>query len=207
MNKVIMLPIRQKKIADKIVAIGLNLNDFIFTPTSNDWFELRYKQNDFYYIKIINGQYTFQPAQGGLRSAAGSIKSWEASLNCIEIWLIGLKENLEIGNPWETKFDFNEANYFDSYQELLNDNEVQIFSIKLDSFVNKLESLKIETSEIKKDIEHIKEMSSKISKKDIMLLLIGNVTGWFFSALIPSDSINTVWQFVKNLFSSLTAIK
>src|SRR5690606_26856131 len=113
-------------------------------------------------------------------------------------WLKSIRENIEIGNPWEDieNEEMNDLN-FDSYEEIFNNKEQIIIEKKLDLFLLEFEKLKIDTNIIKEDIQHLKTMSGKISKKDWILLFLGSTTSWIFASLLPPEHTHTIWNTVK----------
>lgn len=199
-----MLPVRQKVIVDKIKSLGFKLSDFKFNPATNDFFVINYLPITEYYISIHNKKYALMPAQNGILGAGGEAATWDTGLKWLDYWLRALKENIEVGNPWEdiedAKEQMNEMD-FDTYEEVFNEEEQSKIEKKLDQLLLEITKLNIDTTEIKKDIIHLNTMSGKISKKDWVLLLMGTVTSWVFGNLLSPEHTQTIWECVKNLFS------
>jgi hypothetical protein len=203
-TEVKMLPVRQKEIVDKIKSLGFKLKDFKFNPATNETFVINYLPVTDYYISIQNKRYTVKPAQNGTMLAAGEAVTWDTGLKWLDYWLRALKENIEVGNPWEdiedAKEQMNEIN-FDTYEEVFNEEEQTKIEKKLDQLLLEITKLNIDTTEIKKDIVNLNTMSGKVSKKDWVLLLMGTVTSWVFSSLLSPEHTQTIWETVKTLFS------
>ncbi len=199
-----MLPIKQKQIVDIIKAGGFKTNDYIFTPIDNESFILKLKNDVDYHLTIRNKKYYIKPGQNGIMMAEGESTTWDKGLYWLEYWLKAVKENVEIGNPWEdiedAKEQMNEMN-FDSYEEIFNEEEQNKIEVKLNLLIAEIHKLNIDTTIIKEDISHLNKMSGQISKKDWILLLIGTVTSWVFSSELPLEYSQTIWGTVKTLFS------
>lgn len=199
-----MLPFKQNKIVEIIKSSGFKANEFNFSPIDNDSFLLKYKPNEDYHLEIKNNKHYIKPAMTGRLFAEGETPSFETALTIVEYWLKAVKENIEVGNPWEdiedAKEQMNEMN-FDSYEEVFNEEEQSKIEKKLDQLLLEITKLNIDTTEIKKDIIHLNTMSGKVSKKDWILLLMGTVTSWVFGSLLSPENTQTIWECVKNLFS------
>lgn len=199
-----MLPIRQKEIVNKIKSVGFKLSDFKFNPATNDTFVINYLSIADYYISIQNKRYTLKPAQNGIMMATGDAATWDTGLKWLEYWLVGLKENVEIGNPWEDIEDAKEQMHemnFDTYEEVFNEEEQNKIEVKLNLLLAEMHKLNINTTIIKEDIAHLNTMSGQVSKKDWVLLLMGTITSWVFSSLLSPEHTQTIWETVKTLFS------
>lgn len=199
-----MLPVRQKEIVDKIKSLGFKLKDFKFNPATNDTFVINYLPITDFYISIQSKGYVFKPAQNGILSASGEAATWDTGLKWLDYWLRALKENIEIGNPWEDIEEAKEQMHemdFDTYEEFFSQEEQSKIEKKLDQLLLEIAKLNIDTTEIKKDIVHLNTMSGKVSKKDWVLLLMGTVTSWVFGSLLSPEHTQTIWEYVKNLFS------
>jgi len=215
----IMTEVQQKKITDVIKQEGLALKDFSFVPVTNDSFNLIYKLNTqfkFKYSRGINGQsiYHMCPGPEGKLNHVVQPHKFPDALKELKNWIIYLKENIEIGNPWEEMVEFKNQlfdDYFDSYQEYLNTEEVTRFNKTLDLLFKEISILngelstlndnvmsnKIPLDVIQKDIQHLKDQGSKVSKKDLWLLFLGTIVNWGITA----DSLNKVFQFSEKLWS------
>jgi hypothetical protein len=110
-------------------------------------------------------------------------------------WAQNLKNEIDIGDPWEEiqklKNDINQI-HFDSYEEMFTDSECGSIGSKLELFYKEVEKLSITSSQIKSDIEHLKEMTNKISKKDFMLLALGTIAQWVLGNIITPKHVNSV---------------
>lgn len=199
-----MLPIRQQQIVDKIKSEGFSTKDFFFEPSTNDWFSMYFKPNKVYSLKIVDKRFSYCPGLYGNMNSTGLVKNWLDNLKILENWLKCLKKNLSIGNPWQEIEDFKdemkEMN-FDSYEEMFNDEDKIKIEKRLETLLTHFVDVKIDITQIKIDVEHLKNMSHKVSKKDWILLLLGNITGWIFTGLIPSEHVQSIWSYVKALFS------
>lgn len=204
-TKIIMLPIKQKQVVDKIKAAGFKPNDFIFEPKSNEEFSLTYKPIPvFVYQRMAKpntGNFGYSPASNGNLRAAFRFTGFGSLMDNIDKWFDAIKENIEIGNPWEDIENTMDSMNFDSYEEMFSATEQEKIAETLDNMLSYFKTLEIDVSKIKDDVEHLKEMSSKISKKDWILLFLGNITGFIFTGLITTEHTSLVWEYVKNLFS------
>lgn len=204
----IMLPVKQKQVVDKIKAAGFKPNDFVFEPKSNEEFSLTYKTIPvFVYQRMAKpntGNFGYSPASNGNFRAMFRFSGFGSLIENIDKWFNAIKENIEIGNPWEDIEDIKDtmdSMGFDSYEEMFTATEQEKIAEKLNNLLSYFQILKIDVSKIKDDVEHLKEMSSKISKKDWILLFLGNITGFIFTGLITTEHTSLVWEYVKNLFS------
>lgn len=204
-TKIIMLPIKQKQVVDKIRAAGFKPNDFVFEPKSNEEFSLIYKAIPvFVYQRMAKpntGNFGYSPASNGNLRAAFRFTGFGSLMDNIDKWFDAIKENIEIGNPWEDIENTMDSMNFDSYEEMFSATEQVKIADTLDNMLSYFKTLEIDVSKIKDDVEHLKEMSSKISKKDWILLFLGNITGFIFTGLITTEHTSLVWVYVKNLFS------
>lgn len=204
-TKIIMLPIKQKQVVDKIRAAGFKPNDFVFEPKSNEEFSLIYKAIPvFVYQRMAKpntGNFGYSPASNGNLRAAFRFTGFGSLMDNIDKWFDAIKENIEIGNPWEYIENTMDSMNFDSYEEMFSATEQEKIAETLDNMLSYFKTLEIDVSKIKDDVEHLKEMSSKISKKDWILLFLGNITGFIFTGLITTEHTSLVWEYVKNLFS------
>lgn len=203
-----MLPIKQKQVVDKIKAAGFKSNDFVFEPKSNEEFHLTYKAIPVFAFQRMAkpnaDNFEYSPASNGNLRVAFKFSSFDNLIVNLDKWFLAIKENIEIGNPWEDTEDIKntmDSMGFNSYEEMFTTTEQEKIAETLDNMLTYFETLKIDVSEIKDDVEHLKEMSSKISKKDWIMLFLGNITGMIFSGLITSESTSLVWEYVKTLFS------
>jgi len=204
-KEIIMLPIKQKQVVDKIKAAGFKPNDFIFEPKSNEEFSLTYKTIPvFVYQRMAKpntGNFGYSPASNGNLRAAFRFTGFGSLMDNIDKWFDAIKENIEIGNPWEDIENTMDSMNFDSYEEMFTADDQEKIADTLDNMLSYFKTLEIDVSKIKDDVEHLKEMSSKISKKDWILLFLGNITGFIFTGLITTEHTSLVWEYVKNLFS------
>ena len=204
-----MLPIRQKQIVDLILETGFERTSFTFNPYSNEWFDLHLNSNRLFFIKFHNHKFSRRPGVAGQFEQEDSTPGWDANLKHLKSWLIELQTNLQIGNPWEEltalKEEFTGIR-FDSYEELMNDADKNVMRVQFDLILLKLSDLEVETSQVQKDLSHLMEMSGKISKKDILIMLIGYVTSWVFNQVIPQDSIPEFISYIKHLFNHLKGL-
>ncbi|MCE3225471.1 MAG: hypothetical protein K0S32_22 [Bacteroidetes bacterium] len=199
-----MLPIRQNQIADLIKSHGFKPTDFEFKPITNEYFNLTYKLNTNFLMTIQDKKHYIKPAQQGRWVTNGETANWETALLRVDYWLNALKENVTIKNPWEeienTQNYMGEIN-FESSTEVFTSDEQKNIENKLNQLLLKIETLNVNIEIVNTDINHLNEMSGKISKKDWILLMLGTITGWLFTSLISSDQAHFVWESVKNIFS------
>ena len=205
-DEIKMLPVKQKQIVDKLKIAGYNYKDFSFNAIDNESFILTYKPNEFYNITIKDKRHRIRPALGGEIETTGESANWKTTMLRLEYWLNALKENIDVGNPWEeienAKEQMHEMNY-ESYEEIFDKEDQNKIELKLDLLLDKINSLNIDTTIIKEDIAHLNKMSAKVSKKDWVLLLIGTVSSWVFSNVLSPEQTQTIWEAVKGLFSGL----
>jgi len=206
-GNLIMLPIRQKQIVDTIKKGGFKQKDFDFIPLSNEDFNIIYKAfPEYKYIKSekINQLYSMTPAPGGRIIMGDQTRGFGQRIVSLGTWLKALKENIEIGNPWEEirsfQNDMNEIR-FDSYEEMFSKDERIKIDQKLNLLLDHIRTLEIETSQIQEDVKHLKSMAGTISKKDWILLLLGCITGWIFTNMITPEQTQLIWEYIKVLFS------
>lgn len=197
-----MLPIKQKQIVDTIKAGGFTQSEFIFEAIDNESFLLKYKANEDYHLEVKNKKHYIKPAISGRLFTEGETANFEAALSRIGYWLKAVKENIEVGNPWEDIKDKLSDIDYDSYEEVFTAEERIKIEKKLDQLLLEVSKLNIDTTEIKKDIKHLNSMSDKISKKDWFLLLMGTTTSWVVGNILSPEHTQTVWESIKNLFSS-----
>lgn len=210
----IMLAIRQREITDSIIKNGFSLDDFEFKPISNDEFSIYYKPNKIFSlrqsakktqgIKKMN-VYTMIPFVKGVYKETFDFEGFDVLKEKLEIWLNALRENVEIGNPWDifgNNTEFSQDINFDSYEEVFTEEEEKVIHLKLDLLLGKIKKLELETSSISEDINHLKEMTNKISKKDWILLFVGMMSSWGLQTLAPSEVLDSIVGWTKELFSS-----
>lgn len=204
-----MLPLRQKKLVEAIVGTGFSKNEFDFIPETNESFQISYKKNPQFRMKPGkegSGQliYHLCPAEDGKINAIRKPRKFEESVAILKEWLEYLKENVEVGDPWE---EFTEIKAilsrqdFDSYEEYFTEGEEEILNQKLDLLSGKLDELNVSNERIKEEIHHLKEMTNKMSRKDWTMLSMGFFVSWFLSGDIDYDFFHDLLNFVENLFS------
>lgn len=201
----IMLPKRQKQILDKIIELGFINKDFEFIPMTNDDFRIQYNHKSHYNYTHKDKRAIFSPGNNNQLKTTLVSKGFLDGLKYISVWLTEMKENLSIGNPWSKEPEINDFfnnDNFSPYEELLNVEEQKLLSEKLDLLLDQFEQLKIDTTQIKKDVEHIKDMSDKISKKDIMLLILGTITSSIFAGIIDQEQATSVWKLIGTFFGN-----
>jgi len=209
-NNLTMLPVRQKQIVDKIKAAGLSPKDFEFRPVSHEEFSLTYKPIPSFIIGRVSNQnlYRFDPGPGGHPSITFQFKGFNGILEYLDQWFNAIKENISIGNPWEeieeAKETMNNA-AFDSYDDVFTAEDQLLVASKLDFLIEEFKKLEIDVESIANDLDHLKVMSGRISKKDWFLLLLGNITGWIFGGVIPAEVSLSAWEHVKVLFTVFKA--
>jgi hypothetical protein len=212
-----MLPVRRNLIADKIKSSGLNVNDFLFSPVSNDEFILNYKPiNEFKFWQSGHRVsrdtqaklYSYTPGSNGKLNFSFEYKGFDSLLENMNGWLNAIRENIEIGNPWDSFDEIKqlfEINEFTSYEEMFTDEDQIKTSQSLDDLVRHLETQNVDIKLIKEDINHLKTMTSKISKKDWKLLFVGSVTSWILSGQITFEHIHSLADNFSHIVKSLTS--
>lgn len=208
MSKIIMLPVRQKQVFQTIKNEGFDPFDFLFEPLTNDQFSITYRPNEEYNFsksKTPNqNSFVYIPGHNGALKTSFNFASFQHLLKQLTIWLSNLKENISVGNPWQEihklRGSLEEFNV-DSYEEMFSDEESILARDTIQSFSNYLEEIKVETSLIRKDLDHLSEMISKVSRKDWLFLFLGTITSWLIGGLIPPEEMGTVWDKVKTLFA------
>lgn len=200
-----MLPVKQKEITDRIQKLGFRKSEFSFTSTGEESYELSYKPNAHYNFKVDhNLNHSGVPGSKGKHQFNGRANNWLDSLSTLEAWLRYVKENVDVGNPWEEISENKERFYeesFGAYEEFLTVEEQQTLSQKLDLMLEHFGTLQLDVEKMKGDVEHIKTMSSKISKKDVMISIFGTIFSFILGGIIPAESVNAVIHYLVNLFS------
>jgi hypothetical protein len=227
-----MSPLKQKMVTNVIRKEGLILSDFEFNPITNDSFNLVYKphsQYNFKHNRSINGQsiYHLCPGPNGDLNFVVQPKKFDDTLEELKKWLGYLKENIEIGNPWEEISEYQNQlfdNYFDSYEELLNsqevirferaldllfekisslDNKIDTLNYKFDPLNDKVTTIQIHSEDMQKDMSYLKQQAGKLSKKDLWLLFLGTLFNWSLTEVVSKDSFITVLQFISQILSEI----
>lgn len=206
-KEIIMLPIKQKQVVDKITTAGFKASDFIFEPKSNEEFSLIYKAIPGYIFQRTENptarRFEYCPGSNGEYKSLFIYLGFGSLIDNMDKWLSALKENIEIGNPWKEIEDTFESMVFNSYDEMFTVTEQENIAEKLNHLLTYFETLKIDVSKIADDIEHLNEMSSKVSKKDWIILFLGNITGFIINGLITTEDTSNVWAYINTLFSGL----
>lgn len=204
-ERLTMLPVKQKEITDRIQKLGFRKSEFSFTSTGEESYELSYKPNAHYNFKVDhNLNHSGVPGSKGKHQFNGRANNWLDSLSTLEAWLRYVKENVDVGNPWEEISENKERFYeesFGAYEEFLTVEEQQTLSQKLDLMLEHFGTLQLDVEKMKGDVEHIKTMSSKISKKDVMISIFGTIFSFILGGIIPAESVNAVIHYLVNLFS------
>lgn len=147
-----MLAIRQRKITNTIIQNGFSLDDFIFKPISNNEFNISYKPNLNFSLFFsgsksqsrgvkVNKLYTMTPALNGEEKYTFTYADFDDLTSKLNTWLKALKENVEIGNPWDIfkgNTEFTEAINFDNYEEVFTEEDEIVVHNKLDLLLKKL---------------------------------------------------------------------
>lgn len=204
-ERLTMLPVKQKDITDRIQKSGFRKRDFSFTATGEQSFELIYTANTYYIFKVDhNLNYSGVPGSKGKHQFSAHTSNWVGVLSALDAWLSYVKENEDVGNPWEEVISeqqkLNEET-FGTYNETLSQEEQKAFATKLDLMLDHFSALHLDVSKMQEDISHLKEKSSKISKKDLLLLFIGTVSSYMMSGIIPPDKASDIWHYIIELFS------
>lgn len=200
-----MLPVKQKEITDRIQKLGFRKSEFSFTSTGEESYELSYKPNAHYNFKVDhNLNHSGVPGSKGKHQFNGRANNWLDSLSTLEAWLRYVKENVDVGDPWQEVISeqqkLNEET-FGNYDETLTEEEQKVFSNKLDLMLDHFSALQLDIGKMKDDIAHLKDQSSKISKKDLLLLFIGTVSSYMMAGIIPPNMASEVWHYIIDLFS------
>ncbi len=200
-----MMPLKQKQVVDVIEKSEFSKSQFEFYPINNDRFKVTYLALPLFHF-VINEykKCSGVPGANGSNYYSSISNDWNGHLKALEIWLIFLRENIIVGDPWaenENLKEFFFENNFSSYEELLNPEEQAVFCKKLDLLIIHIQDIDVDITTIADDMEHLKQMSSKISKKDLMLLLLGSITGYILTGALPPVEANSVWKFIGQLFN------
>lgn len=214
----IMLAVRQKKITEKIIQNGFNLNDFDFKPISNDEFSIYFRPNNTFFmrqtgkksmkLKQIN-VYTMRPYVNGEIKFEFDFDTFDNLIQRFEIWLSALRENVDIGNPWDifkSSDWFSAQNEFDNYEELFTHDDQLKTHLKLDLLLDRVQQLGIDDKNIVNDIAYLKEATNRLSKKDWFLLFSGVFLSWGLSAIMSKENVQTLIEYAGNLISSIKSL-
>lgn len=208
-NDELMLPKRQKQLVDRLFEFGFLQQDFVFTPFDNDNFQLQYKHKDQYNYVHRDKRIVFSPGNNHQLKTTLVSKGFSDGLRFLSVWLTEMKENLDIGNPWQedpAMKDFFEDSEFNPYEEIMSEEEQYIFAERIDNLLGEFKQLRIDTTKISDDFNHLKKISSKVSKKDVALLLIGMIGSHIMTGLIPPQNIPSVWTLVANLLRGIRTL-
>jgi hypothetical protein len=199
-----MLPIRKSQIGERLSIAGFNAKEFELVAENNHSYKLIYTANPAFYYELNGNVPKYCPGVNGNIIGSGRANQWEDHFKSLQIWLNALKANLKVIDPWtELKETFSEdQSNAGNYEDFLTDEEQVKFANVLDQLLIKMEELNIRTEQIAKDMEHLKEMSAKISKKDIALLLLGSGTSYVMQGLIPSEKASTLLKFIQDSFKA-----
>ncbi len=192
---VIMKNSTKKKVADEIIKAGLQIIDFEFTPTNEIYFTLVYKMEPDYSFIATFDKILYSPGSGILKRVKTRYQTWENAIIQLQKWLLNLKTELEISDPWEEikklRNDINQI-HFNSSQEMFTDSERVSMESKIDFLLIEVKKLSLPSAQIISDIGHLKEMTHKISKKDFMLLALGTIAQWVIGNIITPEQSNSV---------------
>jgi hypothetical protein len=192
---VIMKNSTKKKIADEITKAGLQIKDFEFTPTNEMFFTLVYKPEPDYSYNATIEKILYSPGSGIQKRVKTRYQTWENAMTQLQKWLLNLKTELEISDPWEEikklRNDINQI-HFNSSQEIFTDSERASMESKIDFLLIEVKKLSLPSAQIISDIAHLKEMTNKISKKDFMLLALGTIAQWVIGNIITPEQSNSV---------------
>lgn len=215
----IMLAVRQKKIADKIIQNGFNLNDFDFKPISNDEFNIFYKLNRTFCL-IQSGKqkqgvfetnvYTITPFLNGELRLNFTFEGFDKLVERYETWLRALRENVDIGNPWERFSSFewlNTTHGFDNFEELFTEEDQVQTHAKLDLILNEVKKLGIENQKIVDDVAYLKEATNRVSKKDWILMFSGVLLSWGLSSISPNDAFQAILTYAGQIMENVKLLK
>jgi len=113
-------------------------------------------------------------------------------------WLISLKENLQIVDPWNEigSFENENINIGNNKEEYFSEADIDFIDEKLEVILEALKEFATDFERIKDDLEYLKSPGDKISKKDWGLMVMGNVMGWAMSNSIPPNSLHQVVEIV-----------
>lgn len=199
----IITPVRSRQVADKIVENGFQKSEFTFTPTHEARFKLVFKPNEHFQIDFNEKGHSFaRPGPNGNMSFTREFKTWENVLDLLSEWLKILKENIEIGNPWEENNTSYQNIFTENVEEKMSRFESDFVNEKLDIILEALSTMDISINEIKEDLDYLKNSSNKVSKKDWQIMFHGSFFGWMLSNAIPSDSSKKIWEMIMNEFNS-----
>jgi len=191
--KQIMLPERQNQIVEKLKDLGFSSVDFSFTPTGPDHFELYYKLQEPYFFALTKeGKYKYAPASDGRISTEGQYTNWAQGLKRMEDWLRILKRNIEVGNPWELVQKDAGSGIINDSEEPFSGREQEELSQKLDRILAILEQHGVALEHVQEDIEYLKTSGKRISKKDMGLMIGGNILGWILTSAIPPAAVPAI---------------
>lgn len=202
--EVTMLPLRKTQVGNKIKENGFNPNDFDLIPFSNDWFEIRYKPFPAFFLKINNTVHELCPGQSGRLSVRGETRDWNRCLFMIEYWLKGLKENLDIDDPWASASNlggFAAGSFLNGTAPLTRQQQV-VFEQSLELVVRRISELGQLSDQIKSDVELLVGASKVEPAKSVALMFLGAFVSWVWSGFIPSDQVPLIWQYIQELFNN-----
>jgi hypothetical protein len=210
-----MLAYRQKIITDKILASGIGITDFEFKPVSNDEFNIYFKPNNAFYFRqtgkksfnlIKINVYTMSPFINGEKKLDFDFEGFDKLVAKFEIWLTAIKENIDIGNPWDlfkgADWFYQEEN-FDNYEELFTSEEQDATHIKLDLLLKQVLELGMDNKKIEDDIKYLKEASNRVTKKDWLMMLSGVVISWGVATISAPENFQVIMGYVNSLTKSI----
>lgn len=203
-----MLPFRQNQVVNKILQSGLSKTEFDFQSLGESRFELYYRPQPEYCFKVNQDHFLGVPGGDGRYQYKGRIKGWEGLLSSLSTWLTYLKENIEIGNPWlsaEVIELVDEVEQVDNNSRTLSDAEISYLHDRFDELESLAINQNLDVAQIGVDLEHLIEISKKVSIKDIILLLIGYSLTWLPNQQINDKIIQIISGFI-NYISELNSI-
>lgn len=196
---VIMSPVKQRDIALTIYNAQFQKNDFEFDFRSNVDFTITFVNEPSYYFKTDKDSwYSYSPGrEGSMKESSAKFTPWASMLEAIKSWLLYLRENVEIGDPWQIgDFQSEGIHIGKASQDKFSVADIDFIEQKLDVILEALKEFAQDFAKIKDDLEYLKGASEKVSKKDWGLMVMGNVMGWAMGNAIPKDSVSQVWHII-----------
>jgi len=202
-----MTPFRKQKIGQAIRQAGYNPGDFKLNILTDDRFELIYKNLENYKFILAPNPSHIYMSPGSKGETAEAILwgyTFEDNLTLMKNWITNLHINITADDPWSEVENIQQEKIKigDDSQTPLTEDERNFIDEKLDIILEALKEFATDFDRIKSDLEYLKYAGGSVSKKDLGMMVMGNVMGWAMSNAIHKDALHDVWNIiVQNLGS------
>ncbi|MBM2817284.1 MAG: hypothetical protein HW421_4046 [Ignavibacteria bacterium] len=132
---------------------------------------------------------------------------WDYQIGFFNVWLKNLIREISQEDKWQRlqneiiKIDFD----FKADNNKFSFNEYQVLCGKLDLFLDKMNLLEIEESDLNllmQNIEHLKDIAKDISKIDWKNLFIGSIVSIIIQLSLSQETGKLIWQICKEVFNN-----